>query len=103
MVKKSARKKVARISRPIANVNKTFSNSPKRTNRGLAIVCLLVNILLMPGLGTLIAGRTKEGVWQLVVLWIGIFLAIFLVGIPLIIIAWVWALISGIRIVQRSR
>jgi TM2 domain-containing membrane protein YozV len=80
-----------------------IKSSKGKISQGLAIVCLLLNIIIMPGIGTLIGGKTREGVWQLVLFWIGIILLIILVGIPLIIISWIWALISGIKLVQESK
>ena len=86
----------------------------KKKNQGLAIVALIINIVLMPGLGSLIGGKTREGVWQLVLLWGGIILGILLtitiigaiIGIPLIIIgplaAWVWGIVTGVEIVQEN-
>lgn len=77
-------------------------HSHHKTSKGLAVAALLLNVLLLPGLGTIIGGRTTEGIIQLVLTLVGIPLSIFLVGIPLIIVAWVWALVSGIQILQES-
>ena len=32
----------------------------KKPEQGLAIAALLLNVLILPGLGSLIAGKTKE-------------------------------------------
>ncbi|VVB78173.1 Uncharacterised protein [uncultured archaeon] len=85
---------------------KRVKNSKIKTSKisqTLAIVCLLLNILIMPGLGTLIGRKTKEGVWQLVLFWIGVLLAIILIGIPIIIVSWIWGIVSGARLIQESK
>jgi TM2 domain-containing membrane protein YozV len=74
----------------------------KGPSQGIAIVALLLNILVLPGLGTLIAGRTTPGVIQLVLFLIGIPLSLVLIGIPLMIGMWIWALVTGIQIVQEA-
>lgn len=85
-----------------------------KISEGLAIVCLILNIIIIPGLGTLIGGRTKEGIWQLALLFGGLILGILLsitiigaiVGIPLMIAgplgAWIWGIVSGVRIIKES-
>ena len=87
--------------------NTVDSNLPsKRPSKGIAIVALLLNILILPGLGSLICGRTKAGVLQLVFSVIAIILNITLIGliigIPLGIAMWIWALVTGIQIIKES-
>ncbi|MCH8519798.1 MAG: hypothetical protein LAT82_03515 [Nanoarchaeota archaeon] len=71
-------------------------------SQGLAIVCLLLNILLLPGLGSLIGGKKKEGIWQLVLVVISIPLAIVLIGFVTGLAAWIWGIITGIQIVKEA-
>ena len=81
---------------------------------GKAIAGLIVN-LFFPGLGSLIGGRTKTGIWQLVLLvlsWVLVFGGVFLLLLDsvlalLIILGWVvsignwiWALVTGIQMVK---
>ncbi len=73
----------------------------------LQIVGLILNIILLPGLGTLIGGgkqRTTHGILQLVFFVVGIIFCITIIGIifgiPLMIAMWIWALIDGINMVQ---
>ncbi len=89
-------------------------NAKQKISEGLAIVCLVLNILILPGLGTLIGGRTREGVWQLVLLIGGLIIGFLLtitivgaiIGIPIMIAgplgAWIWGIVSGVRIVKES-
>lgn len=71
-------------------------------SQGLAIVCLLLNVLLLPGLGSLIGGKKKEGIWQLVLVIISIPLAIILIGFLTGLAAWVWGIITGVQIVKEA-
>ena len=78
----------------------------KKPDKTLAIVGLILNIVILPGLGTIIAGRTKTGVIQLALYIFAILLDLTLIGliigIPLGIAMWIWALITGIQILQQT-
>jgi len=74
----------------------------RKMSQGLAIVCLLLNILVFPGLGTVVGGRVSEGILQIILLIIGIALSFFLIGIPLVILVWVWGLITGIQFIKEA-
>ena len=67
------------------------------------ILALVLNIVLLPGIGTLIGRRTKEGIIQMVLVIVGIPLSFFIIGIPIVLGAWIWALVSGIQILQESQ
>ncbi|MBI5872137.1 hypothetical protein HZB88_03555 [archaeon] len=71
----------------------------------LAIVGLVIN-LFIPGLGSIIGGKTGAGVPQLIIAVIGWILCLTLiraiVGVPLWAIAWIWALITGIGMVKEN-
>ncbi len=88
----------------------------KKTNQALAIVALLLNILVIPGLGSIIGGRIITGILQMVFFVLGMGLvvggaifSIFLVGIPFLIAGlilvfamWVWAIVTGVRLIHNS-
>ena len=67
----------------------------------LAYACLFLNLVL-PGLGSVVWGRRREGLLQLSLAGFGFLLVIVFIGIPIIIGAWVWALVTGVRIVQET-
>ena len=73
--------------------------------KNLAIAALIINIFI-PGLGSLIAGKTKEGLWQLGLSIGGSILTmtmiLIFVGIPMSIMAWVWGIITGVKLIQRA-
>jgi TM2 domain-containing membrane protein YozV len=66
-----------------------------------AVAGLVVNLFL-PGVGSLIAGRTSEGVGQVVLFAISLPLMFVLIGFPLLLAAWIWALVTGIRAVHET-
>ena len=69
---------------------------------GTAITALVMNIII-PGAGSLIAGRTSQGVVQLV-LWVVSFPLMFvLIGFPMLLAVWIWSLVSGIQILEESK
>ena len=78
------------------------SKTEKKISQGLAIVALILNILILPGLGTLIAGRIKTGIWQLVLAIISIPLIFILIGIPILIAVWIWGIVTGIQLIKES-
>lgn len=75
----------------------------KKMSQNMAIAALLVNVLLMPGLGTIISGRTSEGLLQLILLVLGLALSVFLIGIPIIMLVWVWGLVTGIQLIKEAQ
>lgn len=91
--------------------------APRPPDTTLAIVGLLLNVLVLAGLGSIVGGRTQEGIWQLVLylggaimLFVGILLTLVLVGILIIPLAalamlagWVWGVVTGIQMVQAAQ
>lgn len=76
----------------------------KKLTKGLAIVALLLNIIIWPGLGTLIARKFSKGVMQMILAFIGFALSYVMnAALLIVVIAWIWALISGIKIIVESR
>ena len=72
-----------------------------------AVVALIVNILIFPfGVGSIIGGRKQTGIIQvalgLVGIWFSITIIGLIIGVPLILVVWIWALITGIQIIKES-
>jgi TM2 domain-containing membrane protein YozV len=63
-------------------------------------VSLLISFFI-PGVGSMVNGDVGTGVAILVLYIVGIFLVIFLIGIPLLIAAWIWGLIDAYQGAQR--
>ena len=68
----------------------------------IAIVALILNIIVA-GLGSLIGGKTKEGVWQVILLIIGAILSTIVIGIPILIVAWIWGIVTGVQLIQGAQ
>ncbi len=82
---------------------KNSKNNNKKIDKNIAILALLLNILVLPGIGTIIGGKNKEGIWQIILAIIGILSLIILIGIPLLIGVWIWGIFSGIDIIKHAK
>ncbi len=94
---KKQKYKVTRISAR----NKKRENIP----RGIAIIGFILNFLFLPGLGSIIAGKTKVGIWQVILFFIGgigLWFNYLFFGI-LVIAVWIWGLVSGLEMLRESR
>jgi hypothetical protein len=100
---KRAKKRVSKSVAKTAKTSPAKSGSTKGNTMGLAIVALILNILILPGLGTLIAGKIRTGVWQLVLAIVGFILSFILIGIPILIAAWIWGLVTGIMLIKEAK
>jgi TM2 domain-containing membrane protein YozV len=76
---------------------------PPAVTESNALAGLLLNALFLPGLGSLVMGRPGEGVGQLVLFLVGIPLCFVLVGFPMIVAAWTWGLMTGIRVMNEAK
>ncbi len=83
-------------------MTKKKAKSKKKVSENVAILCLLLNILILPGLGSLIGYKKEEGIWQLVLVLLGLPLALILIGIPMIIGAWIWGIVTGVEIIREA-
>lgn len=72
------------------------------TTKTRAIVGLILNVLIWPGLGTIVGGETGKGVTQMVLILISLPLMFVIIGVPLLIGVWIWALVSSIGQINRS-
>lgn len=86
---------------------KMAKNKIKKPSQGIAIAGLLLNILILPGLGSLIGGKISSGVLQLIFSLIGLGLTLTIIGaiigIPLMIAMWIWALVTGIKLISEAK
>ena len=71
-------------------------------SEGTAVTALVLNIIL-PGVGSLVAGRTSQGVTQLVLWLVSFPLCVVLIGFPMLLAIWIWSLVSGIQILEESK
>ncbi len=77
-----------------------------KPSQSIAIVGLLINVLVLPGLGSLIGGKTTPGILQLIFFIISIILDVtiigLIIGIPLGIAMWIWGLVTGIGLIKEA-
>lgn len=81
------------------------TRSPRRKNSlALAAVALILNALIfpLPGIGSLLGGRTRAGIWQIVLGLIGDLLFYFWIGIPIWAFAWIWGIVTGIQLIKEA-
>lgn len=73
---------------------------------GVAVAALLLNVLVWPGLGTMIGGRVGEGLTQGFLTLLGVLLLFTVLLIPVSILLfigmWIWGLLSGIALIQQA-
>ena len=112
--KKIIKKKTSKKATKKDFIKKPANPRPARITETLAIASLIINILILPGLGTIVGGRTREGVTQIILLFGSIFVGFIftltiigaIIGIPLMFLgplsAWIWGIVSGIQLIKES-
>ncbi len=83
---------------------KSRSSSGRKANKSLAIVALIINILFPLGIGSMIGGKVKAGIWQALLFVVGavIWYADFGAGLILCTVSWIWGVVSGIQMIQEA-
>jgi TM2 domain-containing membrane protein YozV len=72
---------------------------PVVTPKNVAL-CVILSVLI-PGLGSIVAGNTGTGVLILVLYIVAAILSIFLIGIPFAIGIWVWGMVDAYKSAQK--
>ena len=97
----ATKKTTKKTTKPV--VKKTTSkHSSKTDDKTLVIVGLLLNVLIWPGLGTLINKDISKGVIQMILFVIAVPLSFILIGIPLLLGVWIWALLTSVKQLQAA-
>lgn len=109
MAKKKAKKVNKSVKRPVA---KRTTQARPRKSIGLAIISLILNVLILPGFGSLIAGRIRTGIWQIVLFLVGAFFvavaiiyqsAYYLLVLGLLCIAaLIWAIVTSVNLIREA-
>lgn len=68
-------------------------------NKNLAIAGFIIN-LFIPGLGTIIAKDNKTGLYQLILTLVSYPLMLVLIGFITYAVAWIWALVTSIKMLR---
>ena len=78
-------------------------HSKKKPDKALAILGLILNIIVLPGLGSIVGGRIKTGIYQMLLLLLSIPLMFIIIGIPLALGTWIWSIVTGIEMIRASQ
>lgn len=111
--KKSSKRTATKSKKPTSNkktvkvenvqtLNVSQLNVDKSYSSGMSIAGLILNAFFWPGLGTIINGDTQKGIIQMVLTLVSLPLMIIIVGIPLLIGTWIWALVTSIEQIRNS-
>jgi len=96
-----------------------YIHDDDKPTAGLGVVVLLLNALVLPGLGSLIGRKINAGLVQLILAILGqLFLgslvhsqlamgfaglgALGIIGLVLLAVSWIWGIVSGILIIRDS-
>jgi TM2 domain-containing membrane protein YozV len=79
---------------PRASRGDLLGRSSPTPTEAVALTGLVVNACV-PGVGSILAGRPKLGLMQLGLFVAGLPLCLVLIGFPMIVVAWFWAVASG--------
>lgn len=91
-------------------VGEKLQTEHKKVNSTIAIIALILNLLVLPGLGSLIGGKTRQAAIQIALMLCGIILLTFdlslltfrFIAAILIAGAWLWALVTSIIILKHA-
>lgn len=70
--------------------------------KGTAILCLVLNMIIIPGVGSFLGGWRKTGIIQAILSIISFPLMFLYVGFILLPAVWIWGVVTGIQIIQRA-
>lgn len=124
---KAAPKPMLKIQAMPRAIPRPAKRAPAKSNKGMAMTGLVINVVvpllgvliaLMStakglwllfgiGLGTMVAGKIKAGLWQLLIVVIGFVFLLYppygsIIGVPLVIVAWVWGIVTGVQAVKEA-
>lgn len=72
------------------------------TEKGTAILCLVLNMIVIPGIGSFLGNKKKTGLSQIGISIISFPLMYFYIGLILFPIVWIWGVITGIQILKEA-
>src|SRR3989344_3690961 len=96
-------KKITKTTKKAETKTESPKQSKPSSQRGLAIAGLIINILILPGLGTVIGGNMRTGLIQLIVAIVSIPLMWIIIGIPIFLGVWIWAIVSSVQQIKEYR
>ena len=88
-----------------AQVTRHGPDLGKPIEQSTAIVALILNILIWPGLGSLVGGEQvgwAQGFLALFAVLLIVTIIGMVVGIPLWVGMWAWGIVTGVQLIQRA-
>lgn len=68
----------------------------------VAVAALILNLVL-PGLGTIVAGKKDTGKIQFTLTMFALPFTIVLIGFPLYLAMWIWALTTSVSLIKHAK
>jgi TM2 domain-containing membrane protein YozV len=105
MAKKKTKKRIRSASKKVVRktAKKISRNRVKKRkiSSGLATLALILNVIF-PGIGSLIGGKTKTGIFQIILMVSVIFFFPVLIGTIVWIAAVIWGIVTGVQLIQNA-
>ncbi|RMH43246.1 MAG: hypothetical protein D6689_05740 [Deltaproteobacteria bacterium] len=76
--------------------------APSPVTPGQATAAMFLNAMVCPGIGSLVAGRTRAGIGQLALFALGVPLIVVAIGLPMIVAAWTWGVATGAQLIAEA-
>jgi len=95
MAKKKSKKSSSKVSRKKARPK-------KRITSGLATLALILNVIF-PGIGSLIGGKIKTGIFQLILIIAVLFFFPLQIGLLVWVGAVIWGIVTGVKLMQEAQ
>ena len=70
---------------------------------GQAVSAMFLNAMVCPGAGSLVGGKTRAGMAQLALFLVGIPLVVVAIGLPMIAAAWTWGIATGAQLIAEAK
>ncbi len=70
---------------------------------GQATASMFLNAMVCPGVGSLVGGKTHAGIAQLTMFLVGIPLVVVAIGLPLILASWTWGVATGAQLIAEAQ
>lgn len=84
-------------------VRSSGSRAMTPITRNQATASMFLNAMVCPGVGSLVGGKTRAGIAQLSLFLVGIPLVVVAIGLPLIVASWTWGVATGAQLIAEAQ
>jgi len=102
MAKKKAKTKTKTVAKKAKKKIVTKKVSKKRLTSGLATLALILNVIF-PGIGSLLGGRIKTGIFQIILMSSVVFFFPIAIGTVVWVGAVIWGIVTGVSMIQEAQ